>query len=408
MLRGLKFLGVFLGTLLIVLIATFGFEWDALATLFGNREAIQEGSEWVAKTGSLEGLTEYIGAQPKRVSLVSIAVGKPDSSIYYNAHTPRTMGRLQNIFLVTEYARRVEAGTLNPNEQIPLENVNRYQLPNVDRSNHQGMIAWLNETGKVSEDNTVALRALVRASVQFGDVAVSDFLLFKLGVKNIKQLMTELNLQETELPLPFSGLYIMINPLEGRPADAHFDSLSFIPRAKFKQSVIQKAQQFITNEAFRQRVMNRFEDGSGMSIKFKKLRDALAFFPKTTAAEMAELMKKLTKDELISSAISKKVKAILTWPLQVNDRLQNYLKNYGAIYDTRMGMAAGIDFGRSVHTSQLYAQAVFFDDLQVGFWFHLSSNMMHQDFQQRLIWDPALQEAVGRETADGRRQTADE
>src|SRR5699024_7459174 len=108
-------------------------------------------------------------------------------------------------------------------------------------------------------------------------------------------------------------------------------------------------------------------------------------------AEMAGLMKKLAKNKLLSPQISKKVKAFMMWPVQVNDQLHRYLKGYGAIYDTRIGMAAGIDFGRSAFTNQLYAQAVFFDNLQVGFWFHLSSHMMHQDFQQRLMWDPALQ-----------------
>lgn len=392
--RALKFIGAFLLTLLIVLIATFGFKWDALTTLFSNRMDIQEGSEWVAKTGSLKGLTEYIGAQPKRTSLVSVAVGRPDSSIFYNAHTPRTMGRLQNLFFVIEYVRQVQDGTLNPDEAIPLEKVNRYQLMNVDQSNHEGMIGWLESTGKLSDKNTVALRTLVQASLIYGDIALSDFLLFKLGVKNIGALMNKLNLQETELPLPFSGLYITINPPKGHKADVHFDSLSFIPRTDFQQLVIETAKKFANNESFRQKVIEHFEDGFGMNLKFKKQRDALAFFPKTTAAEMVELMKKIAMGKLLSPKISQEVKAFLTWPLQVDDELNKYLKDYGAIYDTRMGMAAGIDFGRSAFTNQLYVQAVFFDDLQIAFWFHLSSNMMHQDFQQRLMWDTALQEAT--------------
>lgn len=392
--RALKFIGVFLGMLIVVLIATFGFKWNALTTLFGNREAIQEGSEWVAKAGSLKGLAEYIGAQPKRVSLVSIAFGNPDSSLYYNAHTPHTMGRLQNLFFVIEYVRQVQNGKLYPNEQIPLKKINRYQLTNIDQSNHEGLVGWLEVSNKISDNNTVALHTLVQASLKFSDVALSDFLFFKLGEKNIEELMDKLNVQETEMPLPFSGLYITINPPEGRPADAHFDSLSFISRPEFQQLVIHKAKKFATDDAFHQKIIGWFKDEYGMSIKFMKQRDALAFFPKTTAAEMAGLMEKLVKGELLSPEISKDVREFLTWPLDVNEQLNKYLKDYGAIYDTRIGMAAGIDFGRSAFTNQLYAQAVFFDDLQVGFWFHLSSNMMHQDFQQRLIWDPALQAAT--------------
>ncbi|MDZ7756370.1 hypothetical protein [Rhodohalobacter sp.] len=43
------------------------------------------------------------------------------------------------------------------------------------------------------------------------------------------------------------------------------------------------------------------------------------------------------------------------------------------------------------HTS---VQAVFFDRLPVGFWVHMSANYMQEDYQQRLIWDPALYETT--------------
>lgn len=392
--RALTFLAVFLGASLVIFFLTFGFKWDALITSLNNHKAIQEGQEWVAETGSLKGITKYIGAQPKRVSLVSIAVGHPDSSLFYNAHTPRTMGRLQNIFLLIEYVRQVQAGTLDPNEPIPLQKIDRYQLPNLDQSNHQGMVEWLKNTGKIAANNTVELHTLIQASVKFSDIALSDFLLFKLGIDNIKALMNKLSVDETEIPLPFSGLYIVINPASKKATEAHFDSLSYMPRQKFQQLVIKTANRFATDKAYHRQVIEHFKEGFGLSLKFKKIRDALAFFPKTTASDMAHLMKKLAQETLLSPQISKKVKSFLTWPLNVNKQLNNYLSTYGAIYDTRMGMAAGIDFGRSATSNQLYAQAILFDDLQVGFWFHLSSHMIHQDFQQRLIWDPTLQHAT--------------
>lgn len=59
-----------------------------------------------------------------------------------------------------------------------------------------------------------------------------------------------------------------------------------------------------------------------------------------------------------------------------------------------MGMLSGIDFGTSIYDGHTSVQAVFFDDLPVAFFIHLSSNHMQEDYQQRLIWDPALYETT--------------
>ncbi|MDZ7756141.1 hypothetical protein [Rhodohalobacter sp.] len=69
-------------------------------------------------------------------------------------------------------------------------------------------------------------------------------------------------------------------------------------------------------------------------------------------------------------------------------------EDYGAIYDNRMGLLGGIDFGTSIYDGHTSVQAIFFDQLPVGFWVHMSANHMQEDYQQRLIWDPALYETT--------------
>lgn len=394
--RILKFIGAFLATFLLIFLIVFGFNLDALYTLWDNQAGIQEGQEWVQKTSSLKGLTEYVAAQPERVSIASIAINNPDSSILYNQHTPRTMGRLSVLFTAIEYTRGVEAGSLDPNEQVPLEEVNHFQLPYMDESDHEGALATLRDQNKISDDDSIALKDLVQASIRFNDIAIADYLLFKLGIQNIEKLYDDLSLQETELPLPFSGLYITLRPSENdTSAQAHFDSLSTLSMDDFRNIVFQNARRMKEDVTFRKEIVDRFRETDGLGIKFILQRDALAFFPKTTAHDMSRLMKRIQQEQLISKAISQKVKSLLNWPLEdKGGRLNKDFKTYGALYDNRMGMVNGIDYGRSSYSEEPFAQAVFFDELQIAFWFHMSSNLMHQDFEQRLIWDPALREAT--------------
>lgn len=394
MLRILKFIGVFLGTLLLVFLIVFGFNMDALVTLYENSEDMQEGQEWVAKTQSLKGLTEYIAEQPEHVSVASLALANPDSSILYNEHSPRTMGALSNIFLVIEYARQVENGTLNSGEPIPLAEVDRYQLPYMDASNHTNAINRLEDQDKVSDENMVALSDLMQVTVEFNDLAAFDYLFFKFGPEHITSLMDQLNLVETENLLPFSGLHIALKPsLYGMDYQQRMDSLSTMSRDAFESLAISSAKKLSADEAFRKKVASEFEEDEGLGIKFIQQRNMLDLFPKTTAWEMANLMKKLQQGELISKGVSDRVKEIMSWPIN-NSRLQNDFNEYGAIYDSRLGLVNGIDYGVSTYSDESFAQAVLFDRLQVALWFHMSSTLIHQDFEQRLIWDPALRKAT--------------
>ena len=86
----------------------------------------------------------------------------------------------------------------------------------------------------------------------------------------------------------------------------------------------------------------------------------------------------------------------MDWPYE-RQSLNSDFNFYGAIYDNRLGLLNGLDYGASTYTQEPFGQALFFDSLQVAFWFHMSSNLMHQDYQQRLMWDPALREATLKE-----------
>lgn len=392
--RILKFIGVFLATLIIVLILTFGFSFDTLVQLFENRDGIQEGQEWVAKTFSLKGLTEYIGAQPERVSLASLNVKNPDSSLLYNEHTPRTMGTLSRVFLITEYVRQVEQQKISPRTPVSLDKLEIYQLPYINASNHSNALSALNDRNQISDNRMIAMDNLVRIAIEFNDIAATDYLLVSLGPTAIEQLMDKLEMKETESVLPFFGLYIILNPhLYDETFDDRMNSLSQLSRVEFEELVWETAYRYIEDERFQQRVRNLFDEKNGLGIKFTEARNALDFFPKTTAAEMSDLMIQIQQETLISRQVSKEIKDLMDWPLDTEE-LKKQLKAYGAMYDSRMGMANVIDFGVSARTGKSFAQAVFFDDLQVAFWFHMSSGLIHQDYGQRLIWDPALRNAT--------------
>ena len=337
---------------------------------------MRDGYEYIESTYSLKALTEFIGEHPEFMSVVSFNVNNPDSGIYYQPDVPRTMGTLASIFVLIEYERQVAEGLINPADVISKEEIEWLVLPDLSEEAHISAMEILTE-----ESNSFTFDEAIVAMVEYNDIAIHDYFWLKLGKENLESLMDSLGLTSTETPLPFSGLYLSVHP-----------EFSDTSRGYSDEEVIDLATRFQSQKEFNQEVKEIFEENR-LGLTFIQERDALQYFPHTTAREIAGLMARLYKDDVLSPEVSQAVKEKLGWVFE-GEAITRSFSEYGAIYDNRMGILSGIDFGTSIYDGHASAQAVFFDKLPVAFWLHLSSNHMQEDYQQRLIWDPALFETT--------------
>lgn len=374
--RALKFLLIFLVVAAAVFAMVIGLNYSGFKTLFENQEGMAEGSQYIENTYSLKGLARFVGEHPEWVSITSYNVNDPDSGIYYQEKVPRAMGATSNLFLLMEYERQVAEGLLDPAETVTLEEIKVFALPEISQNNHQKLVDEF-------EDRTATLDDVVKAMLQNSDLVAADYLWFKLGEQNIRALMDTLDLQETAFPLPFSGMYMRINPSLNDTS-----GLKNLDFSNFAEEAIGLATKLKDDSDFNREVKEQFEDDR-LSITFMEERDALTYFPQATTRQLADLMAQLLRDEFLTEQISEQIKQKLRWPMG-SEPIARSFEDYGAIYDNRMGLLGGIDFGTSIYDGHTSVQAVFFDQLPVGFWVHMSANHMQEDFQQRLIWDPAL------------------
>ncbi len=378
--RALKFLFVFLAAAAFVFAMVIGLNYSGFKTLFQNEEGMAEGSEYIESTYSLKGLAEFVGEHPEWVSITSYNVNNPDSGIFYQTDIPRTLGATANLFLLIEYERQVLEGLLDPAEEITLKEIKKFALPEISENNHNQLI-------KEFEEGTAPLDDVVKAMLENSDLVSADYIWFKLGEDNIRALMDSLNVNDSLLPLPYSGMYTRINPSLNDTSELR--TMSF---DRFAEEVIDIAEQLNSDPNFNRTVKGQFDDDR-LSLSFMQERDALAYFPQATTRELTDLMLRLWNEEVLTEEISQRVKDKLRWPMG-SEPIARSFEDYGAIYDNRMGLLVGIDFGTSTYDGHTSVQAVFFDRLPVGFWVHMSANYMQEDYQQRLIWDPALYETT--------------
>lgn len=387
--RILKFILAFIVTGLLLFALVIGLNWKSFEIFMNNREAFEEGSEWVPKTQSLRGLTEYIDENPQKVSIASIVSEYPDSTLYFKEKTPRTLGSLSNIFLLTAFAIEIEAGRFQPAKLISADEIEQHQLPQIDQSLHSDGLRFAEDQGWITDDQIPLNRAL-ELLAHFNDPVLADYLWWKLQPFNWTEFRNRFDLNQTDMPLPFSGIYIF---LSSHSMEAEISELiserEKISAEVYHDEIIRLSEQYLTNTAFRDEIYGKFKDDrTGRS--FMEERDALNLFPQGTAYELAHFLQTVWNRENISDSAAKRVFDWLRSPYKERSEISRDFTDYGALFDNRIGLLNGLDYGTLVYTGDTKFQAVIFDELPVGFWFHMSGNHMHQDFQQRLIYDPAL------------------
>ncbi|MDZ7756140.1 serine hydrolase [Rhodohalobacter sp.] len=291
--RALKFLAVFLGATAFVFAMVIGLNYSGFETLFENEAGMAEGSQYIENTYSLAGLTNFVAEHPEWVSITSYNVNDPDSGIFYQENVPRALGATSNLFLLMEYVRQVDEGRLNPKEEISLQQIEKFALPEISENNHKKLIDTF-------EEGTAPLDDVVKAMLQNSDLVSADYLWFRLGEDNIRALMDTLAMPESALPLPFSGMYMRINPSLHDTSD-----LKDIPFSKFAEEAIRSARKLKDDSDFNQQVKEQFEDDR-ISLTFMQERDALAYFPQATTRELADLMARLLNNEIISPKFQSK------------------------------------------------------------------------------------------------------
>jgi hypothetical protein len=403
--RLFKFFAAFFFTALIIFGFVFGMNWKSFSTFMDNREAMAEGSEWVEKTYSLRGLSEFIDENPQNVSIASVVIGSPDSTLFYQADTPRIMGTTANFILLLAYALEITEGGLSGDDMIKWENISRYQLPDVEESNHRNSFrtaqnrGWI-ENGEISLNNALSLLA------EYNDVALADYLWWQLPQEYWDEFKNRLDLKSTEMPLPYSGLYLAISPgIQELAADEILDQWQLASTDEWRNHVINLSRQFSEDRDTRveySAYLKKYRLGNS----FMEERDLMILFPKTTSREMSGLLRSLWTEQLVDQDALDSIKRWMRWPLEQQREIRQDFTDYGAIFDNRLGILNGIDFGTSSYTGDTTIQAVFFDRLPIAFWFHMSSNHMHQDFQQRLIFDPAMIQRI-KQIAEGHEEVTD-
>ncbi|MFU8860175.1 MAG: hypothetical protein ACNA8K_07105 [Cyclonatronaceae bacterium] len=384
--RLLKFAGVFLLVAGIILGFVFYVNWDAFRTVYENRVSISEGSEWVPKTYSIEGLLDYVAEHPEQVSIVSFSPDEPSAGIYYGSEIPRVYGSTGLALLLGEFYRQAAVSAINPDSLVSVEQPGQLVIPGIEESSFRNAVNEAAKAGYIDNTGKIRLDDLFDLNLVKGNLHVHDYLLILLGRENITRLVQNLG-YDMDAPSPVTGLYILsAGRLFDRTQEEQLRYLEQLDPDVLNSQAWDYTERYISDDGFRERVQV-ITRKRGLNLDFIQMRRLYNLMPKIKPADLAQIMHSVHSQSFISPEVSDQVYQKLRWP-ENRSIIQNSMNRYAAAYDSRMSMLNGTDIGSSMDGQTTRIQVVMFQQLPVSMWMHLSSNFINQELQRMLITNP--------------------
>jgi D-alanyl-D-alanine carboxypeptidase len=389
--------------LLVGVVLTFGgvvlSQRKLVGLVIDNWDVIAAGSEWSTSAENVDAFLEYLAAHPERVSIATWPVGEPDKGFFHNADTPRPLASTVKLLVLTEYARQVSDGRLNPDERIPMARWEALQLPGTDGGAHEVVLKELRDRKLIVEEQ-VPLSAVVRAMVVFSDNAATDLVMLRLGREALEKVPELLGVPGQEAPWPLNGgLLVAMSAPPEKTTMEWISEVNGHGRAWLRDEAWRLSRQLVDDAAFSEGWRSRLkEEGLPLDVRAQRAV-ATHLVPRGTARGYARLMEHVLTapaDAAWAPVMSKP----LEWPLEKGEALSERFARLG----TKGGSLAG------VLTSAWYAQttdgrsrvlAAFHDEMPIALWAQLLQKFTQQELERQILEVPGFVDEVRRRIEAG-------
>jgi D-alanyl-D-alanine carboxypeptidase len=132
---------------------------------------------------------------------VALIVQRNGERIYQaNEDVTLPLASMVKTLVAIEYANQLESGIIKKDELVPLEDLEKYYVPNTDGGAHP---AWLQNT--TIQDNHVTLSEVVKGMIHYSSNANTDYLLTRLGFDKVNAVRDQLGLTSHDEIYPLTA-----------------------------------------------------------------------------------------------------------------------------------------------------------------------------------------------------------
>ncbi len=250
----------------------------------------------------------YIQANAEEVGVLCYSSDGVEPVIEHNADQPFVLASTAKIIILAEFARQTAEGMIDPQEEVPLEDVNRYWVPGSDGGAQQMWIETLDGA------ETVTLMQVANAMIQFSSNAAPDYLLARLGDEGFPELYARLGLENTDLPIYYTGLLLALSNHEiGLPTP---DEIAALDEETFQAEHDRLLELFLNDAQWREAEL---EFRGGFTAGLPGIEAQVAFMDRFamrgSARDMLRIMDAAYTGDALAPEAQAVMREILNWPL---------------------------------------------------------------------------------------------
>lgn len=347
-------------------------------------------NDWTKRLKTHEDVLDYIVAHRERVSLAAYQVDNPAGGIYHRADEPQPLASSVKSLVLYEYARQVAEGRLSENERVALSAIEVFYIANSDGGAHPAAVNELRERGQIDEHGRISLANVARVMIKHSDNAATDYLIDRLGRDNVSGIPSRLGLPGLEAPFPLCGIFVV-----------WLDKSVPVDRRTLADRSFAVAQRLKSDPLYRKQVQDRWgkEVPTFKEASFLKLAKS---DNRGTTRAFAGLMSQVYQTSpAIPAAIARPMRAALEWPLE-NPENQKFFDALGVKGGSLPGLLTSAMFIKAKKQPTARVVSLFFRDLPMPVYLHISQTAVQQAFEFRLALDEGFFEKVRLRLGEGR------
>ncbi|MEZ0541958.1 serine hydrolase [Fibrella arboris] len=304
-----------------------------------------------AQTPAADVVVDFIRTNPTRAAIYLIR----NDTVLISQRPDQKMPLASAVktIIAIEFARQAADGTIDPNERVPLADLDRYYLPGTDGGAHPGWKQWLTHHNLVQHE-TVTLLDVAKGMIQFSSNANTEYLLDRLGPDAVNANLKKLNLPNHD------PIYPIVSAL----------FLYSVPPAKSAETVNETRKLSANAYAVRcQTIHNRLKQDKDGAFKQTFLFPDMALqkvwsdrLPASTVREYASVMQKISSRTYFTPALQTILDSIMEWPFAVNPDNRSVYKHLGMKGGSTAFVLTNAFYAETIKGNHISA-AVFFNNL---------------------------------------------
>ncbi|TCW41549.1 D-alanyl-D-alanine carboxypeptidase [Laceyella sacchari] len=145
-------------------------------------------------------ILQFIKKNPHKSSLAVTYNGK--DVVKYRSSKLMPLASTVKIIVAVTYAKQAAKGKINPNERIPLTELDKYAIPGLDGGAQAQWLQHLKDNNLII-NGKVPLEEVAKGMISFSTNANTEYLMERLSINQINQTLRELGLNKHQPIYPF-------------------------------------------------------------------------------------------------------------------------------------------------------------------------------------------------------------